>query len=139
MDEMAIFGAMPHSATCCCWFAAGEGSSEPSQQQQEVVDADATGAKPVDKKRKQVNARSKVWDHFERIVDENGKLILSKCLYCAKTYNSDTKINGTSTLRFHILSCLKNHHSKDTRQAFLTLQPVAACPAENEGKGQLGT
>ncbi|XP_050207688.1 zinc finger BED domain-containing protein RICESLEEPER 2-like [Mercurialis annua] len=54
-------------------------------------------------------------------------------------YNSDTKINGTSTLRFHILSCLKNPHSKDTRQALFTLQPVAACPAKNEGKGQLGT
>ncbi|XP_055959936.1 zinc finger BED domain-containing protein RICESLEEPER 2-like [Mercurialis annua] len=119
--------------------AVGEGSSEPSQQQQEVANPDATGAKPVDKKRKQVSVRSKVWDHFERIVDENGKLILSKCLYCAKTYNSDTKINGTSTLRSHILSCLKNPHSKDTRQALLTLQPVDACPAENEGKGQLGT
>ncbi|XP_055961910.1 zinc finger BED domain-containing protein RICESLEEPER 2-like [Mercurialis annua] len=119
--------------------AAGEGSSEPSQQQQEGAAADATGAKPVDKKRKQVSVRSKVWDHFERIVDDNGKLILSKCLYCAKTYNSDTKINGTSTLRSHILSCFKNPHSKDTRQALLTLQPVDACPNENEGKGQLGT
>ncbi|XP_050211744.2 zinc finger BED domain-containing protein RICESLEEPER 2-like [Mercurialis annua] len=55
------------------------------------------------------------------------------------TYNSDTKINGTSTLRSHILSCFKNPHSKDTRHALLTLQLVDACPNENEGKGQLGT
>ncbi|XP_055961060.1 zinc finger BED domain-containing protein RICESLEEPER 2-like [Mercurialis annua] len=118
--------------------AAAKGSSEPSQQQQEDANPAATGGKPVDKKRKQIPVRSKVWEHFERIVDEYGKLLMAKCLYCAKIYNSDTKVNGTSTLRAHILACLKNPHSKDTRQTLLTLQPVSASHDETEGKGNLG-
>ncbi|XP_050211323.1 zinc finger BED domain-containing protein RICESLEEPER 2-like [Mercurialis annua] len=117
-------------------------SPHPNQQQEKdaTETATATGNKPVDKKRKQIVVRSKVWDHFERIVDENsGKLLMAKCLYCARVYHSDTKLNGTSTLRAHSIACLKNPHSKDTRQALLTLQPVVKCEEGNEGQGQLGT
>ncbi|XP_055962336.1 zinc finger BED domain-containing protein RICESLEEPER 2-like [Mercurialis annua] len=118
---------------------AAEGSSQPSQQQQDDANVAGTGGNVVDKKRKQIAVRSKVWDHFERINDESGKLVMAKCLYCAKIYNCDTKVNSTSTLRSHNLACLKNPHSKETRQALLTLQPAAKFDAENEGKGQLGT
>ncbi|XP_050238170.1 zinc finger BED domain-containing protein RICESLEEPER 2-like [Mercurialis annua] len=51
---------------------------------------------------------------------------------------SDSKMNGTSTLTAHILSCLKNPHCKDTRQTLLTLQNFFASHDENEGKGNLG-
>ncbi|XP_050238288.1 zinc finger BED domain-containing protein RICESLEEPER 2-like [Mercurialis annua] len=118
--------------------AVGEGSSKPTQEKQ-GVDANVAGNDPATKKRKQIVVRSKVWDHFERIIDEpSGKLLMAKCLYCAKVYNSDTKLNGTSTLRSHNLACLKNPHAKHTRQALLTLQPVIKCDGD-EGNGKLGT
>ncbi|XP_019179621.1 PREDICTED: zinc finger BED domain-containing protein RICESLEEPER 2-like [Ipomoea nil] len=39
-----------------------------------------------EKKRKKVEARSLVWDHFEKILDNNGVAVKAKCIYCAKVY-----------------------------------------------------
>ncbi|XP_050203460.1 uncharacterized protein LOC126653578 [Mercurialis annua] len=115
-----------------------EGSPHPSQQQEK--DAAVTGNKPVDKKRKKIEVRSKVWDHYERIVDEStGKFLMAKCLYCARVYHSNNKLNGTSTLRAYNVACFKNPHSKVTRQALLTLQHVINCEEGDEGMRQLGT
>ncbi|XP_019198271.1 PREDICTED: zinc finger BED domain-containing protein RICESLEEPER 2-like [Ipomoea nil] len=67
---------------------------------------------PVPKKRKVVETRSPVWDHFEKIKDSEGIVIKGKCLYC------------------------------DTRQSLLTFQrePSSAGTESSEGsKGVLGT
>ncbi|XP_031124229.1 zinc finger BED domain-containing protein RICESLEEPER 2-like [Ipomoea triloba] len=37
-----------------------------------------------------------------------------------------SKKHGTSSLRHHMLNCLKNPHSKDVRQSLLTFQPVVS-------------
>ncbi|XP_050212795.1 zinc finger BED domain-containing protein RICESLEEPER 2-like [Mercurialis annua] len=113
-----------------------EGSAQPVQ-----ADTGTENAKILQgKKRKQIVSRSIVWDHFKRITDDDGKVISAKCLYCAKIYQSSTKLNGTSTLRAHMLACLKNPQSRDTRQALLTLQTTMNVPdvGEDEGIGKLG-
>ncbi|XP_019151895.1 PREDICTED: zinc finger BED domain-containing protein RICESLEEPER 2-like [Ipomoea nil] len=49
------------------------------------------------KKRKEVESRSKVWDHFEKICgpvgegDTEGPVVKGKCLYCAKIYKCESK------------------------------------------------
>lgn len=53
------------------------------------------------KKRKEVETRSGVWDHFEKIYDNEGKLIKAKCLYCAKLFACESKIHGTYSIRNH--------------------------------------
>lgn len=78
------------------------------------------------KKRKEVETRSPVWDHFERVKNSSGVVMHAKCIYCAKLYGGQSKKHGTSSLRHHMLNCLKNPHSKDVRQSLLTFQPVVS-------------
>ena len=75
---------------------------------------------PTKKKRKGVEARAKCWLHFEKIKDEAGGPA-AKCKHCGKTFYGDSKKNGTSSLRNHVLNCTKMPQSKDTRQSLLTL------------------
>ncbi|XP_019189704.1 PREDICTED: uncharacterized protein LOC109184113 [Ipomoea nil] len=97
---------------------------------------------PVPKKRKVVETRSPVWDHFEKIKDSEGIVVKGKCLYCARVYCNESKKHETSSLRLHVVNCLKNPHSKDTRQSLLTFQrePSSAGTESSEGsEGVLGT
>ena len=88
-----------------------------------------------DKKRKNTDSRSKVWQHFDKMF-EKGKLVKARCVYCAKIVHADSKINGTSSCRSHILRCRKNPNPKSSRQSLLTLQPdVHSC----ENVGVIGT
>ncbi|XP_019156380.1 PREDICTED: zinc finger BED domain-containing protein RICESLEEPER 2-like [Ipomoea nil] len=88
------------------------------------------------KKRKGVETtRSLVWDHFEKIKDSEGITIKGKCIYCAKVYACETKKHVTSSLRNHIVSCLKNPHSKETRQSMLTFQPAPSSAGTQSSEG----
>ncbi|XP_019179266.1 PREDICTED: uncharacterized protein LOC109174487 [Ipomoea nil] len=91
------------------------------------------------KKRKAVEARSRVWDHFQKISDSNGVTIETKCIYCAKLYQCQSKKHGTTSLRNHMVSCMKNPHSKDTRQSLMIFQVVATSDASEPTVGELGT
>ncbi|XP_019158337.1 PREDICTED: zinc finger BED domain-containing protein RICESLEEPER 2-like [Ipomoea nil] len=97
-----------------------EGQTVITNNQQNVQ---PTTAVP-EKKRKIVESRSPVWDHYEKIKDSTGVTIKGKCIYCAKIYQCQSKKHGTTSLRNHMLSCLKNPHSKDTRQSLLTFQAI---------------
>ncbi|XP_031112250.1 zinc finger BED domain-containing protein RICESLEEPER 2-like [Ipomoea triloba] len=97
-----------------------------------------TPAVPATKKRKEIGLRSKVWDHYERTLDSNGKLLSSTCLYSKKVFASQSKKHGTSSLRNHIMACLKNPHSKDTRQSILTFN-VVSTSGTDAPEGVLGT
>ena len=44
-----------------------------------------------DKKRKDIDSRSKVWQYFDKIF-EKGKLVKARCIYCAKIVHADSKI-----------------------------------------------
>ena len=87
-------------------------------------------------KNKDSDSRSKAWEHFEKIYDEQGKLVKARCIYCAKKLEADPKKNGTSSIRRHVLICMKNPNPKETRQTLLTLQPDVHC---SDPVGVLGT
>ena len=63
-------------------------------------------------------------------------MVKARCLYYAKKLEADTKRNGTSSIRNHMLSCTKNPNPKDIRQSLLTLQIDMQC---SEPLGVLGT
>ena len=67
--------------------------------------------------------RSRVWEHFEQIKDDKGNAVRAKCLYCAKIFACVPKRHGTSSLRNHMLSCMKNPYNKDSKQVLLTFKP----------------
>ena len=80
------------------------------QQQEVEAQQDLTESVSSDtNKRKEIDARSKAWEHFERIKDEKGVTIKGLCIYCGKKLNAHTKFHGTSSLRNHILICKKCH------------------------------
>ena len=64
-----------------------------------------------------------MWEHFEQVKNDKGNMVKAKCLYYAKIFCCELKRYGTSSLRNHMLSCLKNPHSKDSRQSLLTFKP----------------
>ena len=59
-------------------------------------------------------------------------MIKARCIYCAKKINAHSKIHGTSSIRNHVLTCLKNPHDKNTRQKLLTFQPVNMVEVESK-------
>ncbi|XP_019168370.1 PREDICTED: zinc finger BED domain-containing protein RICESLEEPER 2-like [Ipomoea nil] len=93
---------------------------------------------PVPKKRKDVESRAPCWDHFEKIKDSEGIVIKGKCIYCAKVYCCETKKHGTSSLRLHVVNCLKNPHSKETKQSLLTFQPAPSSDGTQSSEGTEG-
>ena len=110
------------------------------QQQEVEAQQDLTESVSSDtKKRKEIDARSKAWEHFERIKDEKGVTIKGRCIYCGKKLNAHTKFHGTSSLRNHILTCKKMPHSKDKRQSLLTLLPDVVEAPGSETVGVLGS
>ena len=74
------------------------------------------------KKRKAIETRSIVWDHFDKVLDNDANLIRGKCKYCGKSYAAQSKRHGTSSLNGHMKSCLSNPHAKETRQTYLAFQ-----------------
>ncbi|XP_031099749.1 zinc finger BED domain-containing protein DAYSLEEPER-like [Ipomoea triloba] len=90
------------------------------------------------KKRKEVDTRSLVWDHFEKIKNNEDIVIKAKCLYCLKMFACQSKKHGTSSMRNHILNCLKNPHSKDTRESLLTFQPAPSSAGTESSQGTEG-
>ena len=112
------------------------------EAQKESQTQDQTHKESVDKpetekkKRKGTELRSRVWEHFEQVKDDKGNVVKAKCLYCAKIFCCEPKRHGTSSLRNHMLSCLKNPHSKDSRQSLLTFKPDNA---SSDSVGVMGT
>ncbi|XP_019172939.1 PREDICTED: zinc finger BED domain-containing protein RICESLEEPER 2-like [Ipomoea nil] len=90
------------------------------------------------KKRKNVESRSKVWEHFEKIYDSENKVIKGKCIYCAKFYQSESKKHDTTSLRNHMYACLKNPHSKETRNSLLTFTAVTTFDTQGGSEGVVG-
>ena len=85
--------------------------------------ADSSSPSPVPpsepKKRKPTKTRSLVWDHFEKILGTDGKLKQGKRKYCKKVYAAEPKRHGTTSMKNHAKTCLKNPHVKETRQSRL--------------------
>ncbi|XP_042029816.1 zinc finger BED domain-containing protein RICESLEEPER 4-like [Salvia splendens] len=71
------------------------------------------------KKRKTIEKRSEVWDHFTPFLDNNKKQ-RAKCVHCAKTLCGESK-NDTSSLKAHLSKCNKIS-TTGPRQTQLVLQ-----------------
>ena len=61
---------------------------------------------PPAKRKSDGKQQSAVWDHFDKIIGEDGKH-RAKCKYCRKEYMAESKIHGTSNLRNHTITCPK--------------------------------
>lgn len=110
--------------------------SLPQTQEDTTQPPNAPAAPRPPRPRKAMKRRSKIWDHFEKLVDQDG-VESAKCNYCAKVFSSNTK-NGTSSLHHHMNSCSENPHNKETRQALLNFQK-SANDEDNVGMGTLNT
>ncbi|KAM0868272.1 hypothetical protein ACQ4PT_041401 [Festuca glaucescens] len=70
--------------------------------------------------RKQMDSRSEMWNHFEKILAD-GVLQKGKCNYCKTDIAAHTVHNGTSALRKHFNVCKRNPHKNigDSKQTVL--------------------
>ncbi|XP_031122619.1 zinc finger BED domain-containing protein RICESLEEPER 2-like [Ipomoea triloba] len=133
MDNISTPGSQPPNSSIVEPTVVEAQTVEANNQQNEQPPAAVSG-----KKRKEVESRSRVWDHYERIKDSNNITIQAKCIYCAKVYKCESKRHGTSSLIAHMLACLKNPHSKDTRQSLLTFQAVNTPESSETTVGEIG-
>ncbi|XP_031108617.1 zinc finger BED domain-containing protein RICESLEEPER 2-like [Ipomoea triloba] len=133
MDNISTPGSQPPNSSIVEPTVVEAQTVEANNQQNEQPPAAVSG-----KKRKEVESRSRVWDHYVRIKDSNNITIQAKCVYCAKVYKCESKRHGTSSLIAHMLSCLKNPHSKDTRQTLLTFQAVNTPESSETTVGEIG-
>jgi hypothetical protein len=57
------------------------------------------------RKRKPAPPRSKVWNHFTKVVDAEGSTVtMARCNYCGSMLRADSAIHGTKHLARHITS-----------------------------------
>ena len=84
------------------------------------VEAEKQPPKLLPKKKREITQkiRSPTWKHFEKILNEQGKLVNVRCIYCAKIIVVDPIINDTLSIRYHMLICMKNPCPKESRQTF---------------------
>ncbi|KAL6129244.1 hypothetical protein ACLB2K_072597 [Fragaria x ananassa] len=70
-----------------------------------------------------------VWDHFVKMKNVDGSLRKpgrAKCKYYPQTYTSDSRSNGTSTMKDHVtLQCRKSPvYVRSKRQRKLSFEPT---------------
>ena len=77
----------------------------------------------TNKKDKRPRQVSEVWEHFTKIKEGDSQGPRSSCNYYGKTYATDIKKNGTSTLRHHLTVCkLYRNKFEDSSQKVLTFK-----------------
>ena len=88
------------------------------EKQKEVIDVDADAEDGT--KKKEMTARSKIWDHFIKIM-EKGVVVKGQCKYCKAEIKAHPVHNGTSGMRKHFGVCKSNPHrsSDDATQGVL--------------------
>lgn len=74
------------------------------------------------RKRKQMESKSEVWDHFERFTADDGSKIV-KCVHGGKVYALDPKKNGIRSLN-NMNACKTIHANIDLRQKLLNVQSI---------------
>lgn len=79
-----------------------------------MADADPDTQSPEGRKRKRMTKRSEVWEHFSPFLSGGGKQ-RARCNYCKKDLAADPNLNGTSSLKTHLLSCKKFCGSSNTQ------------------------
>ena len=88
-------------------------------QNAQTIAAESTSNKPP---RSRPNAKSAVWQHFEKIYNrKTNKIEGTKCMYCEKTF-AYSVANGTSSMRKHLTSCKKFPQNVDSSQTLLSFK-----------------
>ncbi|KAK1365943.1 hypothetical protein POM88_041504 [Heracleum sosnowskyi] len=64
---------------------------EHDYQEEVEIPSETVASNP--RKRKQMDTRSDVWTHYNKIKDENGNLIKGQCKYCSKELGANTSRN----------------------------------------------
>ncbi|XP_077223462.1 zinc finger BED domain-containing protein RICESLEEPER 2-like [Tasmannia lanceolata] len=114
----------------------GGGASTPYVSDQSSNPRDSSEMIATSRKRKNMKARSDVWEHYTKFVNEEGEQ-KARCRYCEKEFHSDPRRNGTSALKTHIASCKKFPPNINTKQTQLNYQPIKG--QEGDGSGTLTT
>jgi hypothetical protein len=66
------------------------------------------GGRPsLPRKKRNVSNKSTAWDHFTRDKSTPDDDPVAHCNYCGTPYKCHLKINGTSSMLYHVNSCQK--------------------------------
>jgi hypothetical protein len=65
------------------------------------------GRPPLPRKKINVSNKSAAWDHFTRDKNTPDDDLVAHCNYCGTPYKCHPKINGTSSMLYHVNSCQK--------------------------------
>ncbi|CAL5414902.1 unnamed protein product [Camellia sinensis] len=101
--------------------------TQPSTNAQPNTLTERTPIAPIAKVRERASgsgrAKSRAWDHFDKLKGEDGKT-RAICKYCQKEYLADSKGHGTSNLLSHSANCQKYPYRELERgQQTLSFQP----------------
>jgi hypothetical protein len=90
------------------------------ERERDVIDVDVEDEEEEGTKKRVVQARSNIWDHFTKI-KEKGVVIKGQCNYCHAEIRAHPALDGTSGMRKHFRICKRNPHkcSDDATQGVL--------------------
>jgi hypothetical protein len=102
--------------------ADGNDDAAGGEKGRDVIDVDVEDEEEEGTKKREVQARSKIWDHFTKI-KEKGVVIKGQCNYCHAEIKAHPALNGTSGMHKHFRICKRNPHkcSDDATQGVLQL------------------
>ena len=82
---------------------------DPTLQSGQILQtiADQTQIRRFQVKRKAMEPRLDVWNHFLKVF-EDGILVSATCNYCKRSFAAHPKRNGTISLKNHMESCKKH-------------------------------
>jgi hypothetical protein len=81
---------------------------ETSATESMPVDGHGRGERPpLPRKKRNVSNKSAAWDHFTRDKSTPDDDPVAHCNYCGTSYKCHPKINGTSSMLYHVNSCQK--------------------------------
>ena len=110
---------------------------DPTLQSDQIsqTPADQTQNRRFQVKRKAMEPRLDVWNHFSKVF-EDGILVSTTCNYCKRSLAAHPKRNGTTSLKNHMESCKKHPHNINTRQNLISLTQSME---SSEGSRKMGT
>jgi hypothetical protein len=76
------------------------------------------GQPPLPRKKRNVSNKSATWDHFTRDKITHDDDLVAHYNFCGTPYKCHPKINGTSSMLYHVNSCQKYKSLKSKQDRF---------------------
>ncbi|XP_054797581.1 zinc finger BED domain-containing protein RICESLEEPER 3-like [Prosopis cineraria] len=95
----------------------GEGQTI-TPNSQTLTPSSTSNTEVSSRKRKAIQLRSEVWEHFYKYVNKHGET-KGKCNYCEREFLCDPKRNGTTALKNHMGVCKKRPPPEEGIQTHL--------------------